>query len=217
MKESTKQYLEVFRKDNPELLNQAKEVHKAVVIMLDCYEKGGKVLVCGNGGSASDSEHIVGELMKGFLKKRPITEAERQTFHERDENTKDCQWITENLQRAIPAISLVSQSSLITAYTNDVEPKLVFAQQVFGYGKKEDVFIGLSTSGNSANVLYGAKAAKSLGMKSIVFTGAKDSGLSEIGTVVLRSNETETYRVQEEHIKLYHLLCALLENELFEG
>lgn len=125
--------------------------------------------------------------------------------------------MAEKLQSGIPAISLVSHSALMTAFDNDVESGLVFAQQVMGYGTDKDLFIGLSTSGNSRNVVYGAKAARSRGMTVIGFTGAADSELSRLSHITLRSVETETYKVQEDHIKLYHLLCAVVENEIFES
>ena len=216
MKQSSAAYIEAFKKENPRLQEQAEYAAEAVRLLKECYQKGGKVLVCGNGGSASDSEHIVGELMKGFVKKRPLDKSELEYLEEGAKDEAELKWMGKNLQRGLPAISLVSQSALLTAFANDAEPKLVFAQQVMGYGKEQDVFIGLSTSGNSENVVYGAKAAKSRKMGVISFTGAKDSRLSEISSIVLRSNETETYKVQEEHIKLYHLICAVLENEMFE-
>lgn len=216
MKQSSVEFIEQFKKENPALLEQAGCAGEAVELLAKCYHSGGKVLVCGNGGSASDSEHIVGELMKGFIKKRPLDHCELERLEQNTKDEAELKWMGENLQRGLPAISLVSQSALLTAFANDAEPKLVFAQQVMGYGQERDIFIGLSTSGNSENVVYGAKAAKSQGMDVISFTGARDSRLSEISSVVLRSNETETYKVQEEHIKLYHLICAVLENEMFE-
>ncbi len=216
MNQKSENQLEIFRQENPTLSSQLSGISSAVEKITECYKSGGTILVCGNGGSASDSEHIVGELMKGFLKKRPLTEEEIHRLKAVAEGEEEAAWISSHMQRGIPAISLVSQSALTTAFENDVEPKLVFAQQVMGYGRQGDVFIGLSTSGNSANVVYGAKVAKSKGMTVIGFTGREDSKLSLVGDIVLRSSEKDTYKVQEDHIKLYHLLCALVENELFE-
>ena len=214
MKQTTLELFETWKEDNPALMHMEPMLIKSVEKICECYENGGKVLVCGNGGSASDSEHIVGELMKGFRKRRPLKdEAGKILLAASDE--KEGKFMVENLQGGLPAISLVSHSALITAFANDVEPQMVFAQQVLGYGKSGDVFIGLSTSGNSKNVLYGLKVAKGLGMSVIGFTGAKDSHISEQADIILRSTETETYKVQEEHIKFYHIICAAVENEFY--
>lgn len=215
MKQTTLELFKTWKEENPALVHMEPALMESVEKICECYENGGKVLVCGNGGSASDSEHIVGELMKGFRKKRPLKgEAGKILSAASDE--KEGKFMVENLQGGLPAISLVSHSALITAFANDVEPQMVFAQQVLGYGKSGDVFIGLSTSGNSKNVLYGLKVAKGLGMSAIGFTGAKDSHISEQADITLRSTETETYKVQEEHIKFYHIICAAVENEFYE-
>ena len=147
----------------PELECCKDDIEKALQLMIETYKNNGKILVCGNGGSASDSEHIVGELMKGFLLKRQVT----------DERLS--QKMRENLQGALPAISLNSQIALMTAFNNDLNPDFVFAQQVYGYAKENDLLIGISTSGNSENVLNAVKVANSMGVKSIVLTG-KDGG-----------------------------------------
>lgn len=215
MKESTSELFRIWEIENPVLTDRVPELQKCVDKICRCYMNGGKILVCGNGGSASDSEHIVGELMKGFRKKRPLENSKIKNISEimcDDEKN----FIVSNLQEGLPAISLVSHSALITAFLNDVDPKMIFAQQVLGYGKKEDIFLGLSTSGNSQNVLYGAKIAKSLDMEVISMTGSNDSMLSGISDITLRSTQIETYKVQEDHIKFYHLICAAVENEFFE-
>lgn len=215
MKESTSELFRIWETENPALSDRIPELQECVDKICRCYMNGGKLLVCGNGGSASDSEHIVGELMKGFRKKRPLEEKKikhiSEIVHDEEKN-----FIVSNLQEGLPAISLVSHSALMTAFINDVEPKMIFAQQVIGYGKEEDIFLGLSTSGNSQNVLYGAKIAKSLEMEVISMTGSNDSMLSKVSDITLKSTQTETYKVQEEHIKFYHLICAAVENEFFE-
>ena len=148
--------------------------------------------------------------MKGFLSLRPIESEQREAFaNELDEN------ILSKLQRGIPAISLPAQSAVISAYANDVDAELVYAQLVFGYGKKQDLFIGLSTSGNSKNVVAAARVAKAMGMSTLALTGAKDSRLSEICDVTIKAPETETFKVQELHLPIYHYLCAFVEKTLF--
>ena len=185
-------------------------IDKAAHTLVDTYQRGGTVLVCGNGGSCADSDHIVGELMKGFLSLRPIESEQREAFaNELDEN------ILSKLQRGIPAISLPAQSAVISAYANDVDAELVYAQLVFGYGKKQDLFIGLSTSGNSKNVVAAARVAKAMGMSTLALTGAKDSRLSDICDVTIKAPETETFKVQELHLPIYHYLCAFVEKTLF--
>lgn len=215
VKESTSKLFKIWEMENPILSDRILELQKCVDKICQCYINGGKLLVCGNGGSASDSEHIVGELMKGFQKNRPLGENMIKQIS-RIVNDDERDFIVSNLQKGLPAISLVSHSAFMTAFINDVEPQMMFAQQVLGYGKKEDIFLGLSTSGNSQNVLYGAKVAKSLNMKVIAMTGNEDSLLSQVSDITLKSSQTETYKVQEEHIKFYHLICAAVENEFFE-
>ena len=193
----------------PALESQKENLEKCVEILEDTYNKGGKILVCGNGGSAADSEHIVGELMKGFLSMRPVTDDERKSLNN-DE-------IADNLQRAIPAISLVSQSAIMTAYMNDVKPDMMYAQLAFGYATENDTLIGISTSGNSSNVVNAVLAAKAKGAKTISMTGVKDSKLSAISDVTLKAPETETYKVQELTLPVYHHLCASVEKTLFGG
>nr|WP_113745291.1 SIS domain-containing protein [Bacteroides ilei] len=182
-------------------------------ILEKCYLNGGKLLVCGNGGSASDSEHIVGELMKEFKLKRKVysKQASALTMIDKEMGT----FLAENLQGALPAITLTAHSSLTTAYMNDSEPVLVFAQQVNGYGKSGDVFLGISTSGNSSNVLYAAITAKSKGLKVIGLTGAKENKLMKFADVCIQVPETETYKIQELHLPVYHCLCMMLEERFF--
>lgn len=179
------------------------DIDKAYEMILDTYKNGGKVLVCGNGGSASDSEHIVGELMKGFMLKRPVT----------DERIPE--ELRVGLQGSLPAISLPSQCAILSAFINDVDPEMMYAQLVYGYAKKEDLVIGLSTSGNSKNVVKAIEVAKCLGAKTLSMTGEKMSKLSEISDVTIRVPATETYKIQEYHLPVYHYLCAEVEKEIF--
>ena len=187
----------------PALESCREDIEKALCLMVETYKKGGKILVCGNGGSAADSEHIVGELMKGFVLKREV-----------DDNR-----ISENLrsklQGALPAISLVSQSAILSAYINDVDPDMVYAQLVYGYGKEGDLLIGLSTSGSSKNVVNAACVANSIGMKTLSLTGMGGGALADISTVTIKAPETETYKIQEYHLPIYHYLCKEVEKAFF--
>lgn len=187
----------------PALCACREDVEKALKLLIDTYRNGGKVLVCGNGGSAADSEHIVGELMKGFLFKRPVT----------DERIPE--QLRLGLQGALPAISLPSQCAVLSAFINDVNPQMMYAQLVYGYGKPGDLLIGLSTSGNSVNVVNAARVAKAVGMNVLSLTGEKASKLYELSDVTIRVPATETYMVQEYHLPVYHYLCAEVERALF--
>ena len=181
----------------------------------DCYKNGGKLLVCGNGGSAADAEHIVGELMKGFKKARHLASIEVEKLVEIDSLMG--RTLADNLQGALPAIALDSHPALTTAYMNDCEPIICFAQQVYGYGCKNDVLFAISTSGNSRNVLYAVVAAKAKGMVVIGLTGENDSKLSAMSDVCIRVPSTETYQIQELHLPIYHCLCLMLEDYFFNS
>ena len=197
----------------PSLESAKNDIVAAYLLLEESYENGGKLLVAGNGGSAADAEHIVGELMKGFkLSRKPETDfAERLVA----ENQELGSVLAENLQGALPAIALDGHPALSTAYMNDCEPLLCFAQQVNGYGKSGDVFLGISTSGNSKNVLYAATTAHAKGMKVIGLTGAKDSKLEDMSDVCIKAPQTETYMIQELHLPIYHCLCLMLEDRFF--
>lgn len=179
------------------------DIENALRFMIETYEKGGKVLICGNGGSASDSEHIVGELLKGFMLKRPVS----------DERIPDR--LRKGLQGSLPAISLPSQSAILSAFINDVDPEMMYAQLVYGYAKKEDLVIGLSTSGNSKNVVNAIEVAKCMDVKTLSLTGQADSRMSELSDVTIQVPATETYQVQEYHLPVYHYLCAEVEKAFF--
>ena len=197
----------------PTLATVSGEIEKAKNAIVKCYENGGKLLICGNGGSSADSDHIVGELMKGFLKKRPLTSEKKAElkarFPEMDEETLD------KLQGALPAISLSSFSALNTAFSNDVDPELVFAQALLGLGRVGDVLIAISTSGNSKNAFAAAKLAKALGMTLISLTGMGGGKLGTISDICIAVPEKETYKVQELHLPVYHWLCAKVEEYFF--
>lgn len=197
----------------PKLIVCREDIMNAYDLLEEAYSTGRKLLVCGNGGSASDSEHIVGELMKEFKLKRKVYSDHAAVLKEIDPELG--QTLAEHLQGALPAISLTGHSSLQTAYMNDAVPELVFAQQVNGYGKPGDVFLGISTSGNSKNVLYAAVNAKAKGLKVIGLTGAKENKLMKYADVCIRVPETETYKIQELHLPVYHCLCLMLEDHFF--
>ena len=197
----------------PSLESAKNDIVAAYLLLEESYENGGKLLVAGNGGSAADAEHIVGELMKGFkLPRKPEAD-----FAEKlgEENQELGSVLAENLQGALPAIALDGHPALSTAYMNDCEPLLCFAQQVNGYGKSGDVFLGISTSGNSKNVLYAATNAHAKGMKVIGLTGSKDSKLKDMSDVCIKAPQTETYMIQELHLPIYHCLCLMLEDKFF--
>ena len=189
------------------------DIVKAYELLEAAYSSGRKLLVSGNGGSASDSEHIVGELMKEFKLKRKVYSQQADALKQIDPELG--QTLADNLQGALPAISLTGHSSLTTAFMNDAMPELVFAQQVNGYGKPGDIYFGISTSGNSKNVLYAAVNAKAKGLKVIGLTGEKESKLMKYADVCIRVPETETYKIQELHLPVYHCLCLMLEDRFF--
>ena len=197
----------------PKLIVCREDIWRAYELLEEAYSSDRKLLVSGNGGSASDSEHIVGELMKEFKLKRKVYGQQAAALKEIDAELG--QTLADNLQGALPAISLTGHSALQTAFMNDAEPELVFAQQVNGYGKPGDVYLGISTSGNSKNVVYAAITAKAKGLKVIGLTGSRESKLSKLADVCIRVPETETYKIQELHLPVYHMLCIAVENEFF--
>ncbi len=207
------QYIDLLILRYPQLIVVKDCIVEAYQILEESYTNDGKLLVAGNGGSAADAEHIVGELMKGFVNPRKL-EAEYSDALI-TVNKELGRVLSENLQGALPAIALDGHLALTTAYLNDCEPLLCFAQQVNGYGRKSDVFLGISTSGNSRNILYAATVAKAKGMKVIGLTGEKDSKLSEISDTCIQVPETETYKIQELHLPVYHCLCLMLEDTFF--
>lgn len=205
--------IEELTKRYPALEVCKDDILAAYEILSVAYGNSRKLLVCGNGGSASDSEHIVGELMKEFKLKRKVYNDHAAALKAIDSELG--QVLADNLQGALPAISLTGHSSLQTAFMNDAVPELVFAQQINGYGKPGDVFLGISTSGNSKNVLYAAVNAKAKGLKVIGLTGSKENRLMKFADVCIRVPETETFKIQELHLPVYHCLCLMLEQKFF--
>lgn len=198
----------------PKLESSKDDIEKAVSVIINCYEKGGKLLLCGNGGSSPDCEHISGELMKGFLKSRPLSQEQKAAMK------KKCPLLTGKelslLQGGLPAISLPSLTALMTAYGNDVSSELCYAQGVFALGKEDDVLFAISTSGNSQNVVAASKVAKAKGMKVIALTGKDGGKLKEISDVAICADERETYKAQELHLPVYHYICSAVEKHFFE-
>lgn len=206
-------HIEVLIERYPQLLECRESIQAAYDILKETYSKDRKLLVCGNGGSASDSEHIVGELMKEFKLKREVYHDQAEAMQRIDPELGGI--LAKHLQGALPAIALTGHSSLTTAFMNDSNPELIFAQQVNGYGKAGDVFLGISTSGNSRNILFAAVTAKSKGMKVIGLTGQKPNRLAQLADVCIQVTETETYKIQELHLPVYHCLCMMLEEHFF--
>ena len=199
----------------PVLENCRADIENAVLAMIRCFEAGGKLLICGNGGSSADSDHIVGELMKGFQSGRPVPDELAEKLKKIGVDGSEASAMTGKLQGALPAISLPSQTALISAFANDVDPELVYAQMVYGYGRPGDMLLCLSTSGRSANVVAAAKIAKALGLATVAMTGKAESPLSRFCDVTIRVPETETYKVQELHLPVYHYLCRRAEEYFF--
>lgn len=206
-------HVDLLMERYPSLESTKEDIIAAYVLMEESYANGGKLLIAGNGGSAADAEHIVGELMKGFNMPRKLRK--ELVVKLIAENEELGTVLAENLQGTLPAIALDGHLSLSTAYMNDCEPLLCFAQQVNGFGNLGDVFLGISTSGNSKNVLYAATIAHAKGMKVIGLTGAKNSKLSQISDVCIKAPQTETYMIQELHLPIYHCLCLMLEDKFF--
>ena len=197
----------------PELGACAGDIRAAFEVLRDCYRRGGKVLTCGNGGSAADAEHIVGELMKSYFLKRPVPEETRAKLMAA--NPQDGDYLARHLEGALPAISLVSQTSLSSAIANDNAADMVFAQQVYGYGMEGDVLLGLSTSGNSRNVLHAAQVARALGLHTVALTGPSGGMLKSLCEVCICVPGESAPAIQERHQPIYHVLCAMLEEEFF--
>jgi D-sedoheptulose 7-phosphate isomerase len=191
------------------------DVVSAIEALREVFSSGKKLLVCGNGGSAADSEHIVGELMKGFLKKRPVGDAVRQRL-EAIAGAESAE-IAEALQGALPAIALTSQVSLTSAISNDTHSNMVFGQQVYGLGDSGDALLGISTSGNSSNVINAFIVAKVLGMRTIALTGRSGGRLGSLAEIAIRVPADGVAEIQEFHLPVYHALCIDLEETFFSS
>ena len=207
-------YLELLIRRYPALAPVRDSVLAAYETMKECYENGGTLLVAGNGGSCADAEHIVGELMKGFRKRRPLDEALQHSLAM--ENISHGADLARSLQGSLRAIALDGHPGLSTAFANDVDGMLSYAQQVNGYGKPGDVFLGISTSGNAENVMYAAVTAKAKGMKVVGLTGKDGGKLAGIADAAVIVPEMETYKIQELHLPVYHALCLMLEHRFYE-
>jgi D-sedoheptulose 7-phosphate isomerase len=206
--------VEELTSNYPELEACRSQVEAAVDVIADSIRRDGTLLICGNGGSAADSGHIVGELVKGFEMDRPVSETTRQalldTYPQRGE------YLADHLQGSLPAISLTSHTAFLTAYANDVAPDMVFAQQVYGYGHSGDVLLGLSTSGNSGNVLNAVRVANAQGLDTVGLTGPDGGRINALCDVTVRVPGSSTAEIQERHLPVYHAVCRALEREFFE-
>lgn len=213
MEKRLERHIDLLVKRYPALEACKQDIVEAYLLMEECYENDGKLLVAGNGGSAADSEHIAGELMKRFKIQRPVSEEYANRLIEIDPERGP--GLAKNLERSLMAIPLVAHEALTTAYINDVDGLGVFAQQLMGFGRKGDVFLGISTSGNSKNIMNATVVARASGIKIIGLTGANGGELAEVSDVVIKVPETETYMIQELHLPIYHCLCLMLEDKFF--
>lgn len=197
----------------PKLKSIEDNIISAYLLMEECYSNGGKLLIAGNGGSAADSEHIAGELMKRFKTPRPVSKefADKLVAVDPERGTA----LAKNLECGLMAIPLVAHEALTTAYINDVDGLGVFAQQLFGYGRSGDVFLGISTSGNSKNIMNATVVARASGIKVVGLTGEKGGELARVADVAVQVPETETYMIQELHLPIYHCWCLMLEDHFF--
>lgn len=197
----------------PALKDVRQDIIQAYLIMEECYEHDGKLLIAGNGGSAADAEHIAGELMKRFRSPRPVTA----DFAEKLKSIDPVRGadLAKNLECGLMAIPLVAHEAMTTAYINDVDALGVFAQQLFGFGRPGDVFLGISTSGNSKNVMSATVVARALGIKVIGLTGAKGGELAAVADACVKAPADETYMIQEFHLPIYHCWCLMLEDKFF--
>lgn len=211
--EKLKVHTDTLVKRYPKLDKIVDNITEAYLVLEECYENGGKLLVAGNGGSAADAEHIAGELMKRFRRPRPVPDEFARKLREVDPVRGEL--LAENLECALMAVPLVAHEALTTAYINDVDGLGVFAQQLYGFGRQGDVFLGISTSGNSENVINAAVVARAVGIKTIGLTGADGGVLAEMADVAVKVPETETYMVQELHLPVYHCWCLMLEERFF--
>lgn len=213
IKSGVKSYLDNLIERYPQLQPCKPSIVRVYMLLRECYSHGGKILTAGNGGSAADAEHIVGELMKSFKCARPLSPDMKERILQID--LERGSRIIDNLEQPLPAISLVTHEALTTAFLNDVGADSVFAQQVLGYGKPKDIFLGISTSGNSENVLEAAVTARALGLTVIGLTGENGGKLKKYCHECITVPETETFKIQELHLPVYHCLCSMIENEFF--
>lgn len=213
LEERLYKYINTLIERYPKLEGVRQSIIDAYLIMEECYENEGKLLIAGNGGSAADSEHIAGELMKRFKIQRPVSDEYAQRLMEID--SERGRELAKNLECSLMAIPLVAHEALSTAYINDVDGYGVFAQQLFGFGRKGDVFLGISTSGNSKNIMNATVVARASGIKVIGLTGANGGELAMVADAAVKVPETETYMIQELHLPIYHCWCLMLEDRFF--
>jgi len=197
----------------PSLTCLKEELGRAADLIIDCYEKGGKLLLCGNGGSSADADHFAGELMKSFETARPLDKSLKERLADISDSRGN--YLGEKLEHALPAISLPSNSALTSAISNDTGPSLVFAQQIVGFGNEGDVLVAISTSGNSSNIVDACITAKALNLNIIGLTGESGGKMKEFCDVVLNVPEKKTAKVQELHLPLMHALCRITENHFY--
>ena len=216
IKQSTLNKVNELIERYPQLRMCRENFNSAVITLCESFRGGHKLLTCGNGGSAADSQHIVGELMKGFLMPRSIVDYDND-FYKRllDNYPDDVEYFTKNLQCALPAVSLVGETALMTAFANDQSSDLIFAQQVLGLGHAGDVLLAITTSGNSINVIHAVKVAKLKGLKTIALTGHNGGKIKEIVDISICAPADSAYTIQEFHLPIYHMLCLAAENEFF--
>lgn len=211
--EKLKAHVDLLITRYPKLESVRQDIIDTYLIMENCYLNEGKLLIAGNGGSAADSEHMAGELMKRFKQPRPVTTEFAEMLKAIDP-IRGAE-LSKNLERTLCAIPLVTHEAMTTAYINDVDGLGVFAQQLFGFGKEGDVFIGISTSGNSKNVMSATVVARAMGIKVIGLTGANGGELAQVADAVVKAPETETFMIQELHLPIYHCWCLMLEDRFF--
>lgn len=212
MNERTIAFVESFFARHTELQPLRQEILLAAEKLLDAFRAGHKLLLCGNGGSCADCDHIAGELLKGFLLKRPVPALAEKMQEKYGQTGAE---IGYKLQQGLPAISLCTHGAAISAFANDVDPELVYAQQVLAYGQSGDILLGISTSGNAGNVAKAVMTANAMGLYTIGLTGKSGGQLAELADLALIMPQQETYRIQEQHLAVYHLLCAVIESECF--
>lgn len=214
MKRRTQEFIQAFFTRHPNLNPLRDEILQVCDLIQTAFQNGNQLLICGNGGSCADSDHIAGEFLKGFLLKRPANSEWKASMAEKyGEYGGE---IAEKLQMGLPTISLNAHAAAISAFCNDVDAELVYAQQVLAYGKRGDVLLGISTSGNAKNVAAAVMTANTLGIHTVGLTGKDGGDLAKLADVSLIMPQSETYRVQEEHLAVYHLLCAVVESEIFD-
>lgn len=214
MKENAKKKLDDLFLRYPALNSCKESIFEAVDVIIECYNRKGKLIAAGNGGSAADAEHIVGELMKGFVLSRKLDDKiQKSVYNNARKDTSE--YLIKNLQMPLRAISLVNSVALGTAFANDQAADLVFAQQILGLGDAGDVFLAISTSGNSKNILYAVDVAKSVGLKTVALTGKSGGELKNAADILINAPEDETYKIQELHLPIYHAVCIAVEEEFY--